>query len=89
MATSSSVTQEALISALQQHYEAEPFVRVVQHLPSTKDTWGTNYCDITVRLVRGRVIVLTSIDNLMKGASSAAVQNMNLMLGFPETTALL
>jgi len=49
----------------------------------------TNYCDLTARYVRGRVIVVSAIDNLIKGASGAAVQNFNLMYGFPETTALL
>jgi N-acetyl-gamma-glutamyl-phosphate reductase len=50
---------------------------------------GTNFCDITVRSVRGRVVVISAIDNLVKGASGAAVQNFNLMHGFNETTALL
>ena len=64
-------------------------MRVVDHLPGTKDTSGTNFCDITVRLVRGRVMTISCLDNLIKGASGAAVQNFNLMYGFPETTALL
>ena len=69
-------------------YADEPFVRVVDHLPATKDVAGTNFCDITVRLVRGRLIVLSCIDNLIKGAAGVAVQNFNLMYGFDETTAL-
>ena len=78
-----------LLDALREFYAGEPFVRVVDHLPGTKDVAGTNFCDITARLVRGRVIVISCIDNLIKGASGAAVQNFNLMYGFPETTALL
>ncbi len=66
----------------------KPFIRVVDHLPATKDVRDTNFCDITARVVRGRVITISCIDNLVKGASGAAVQNMNLMFGFPETTAL-
>jgi N-acetyl-gamma-glutamyl-phosphate reductase len=58
-------------------------------LPTTKQVWGTNCCDITVRTVRGRVVVISAIDNLVKGASGAAVQNFNLMHGFNESTALL
>ena len=49
---------------------------------------GTNFCDITARVVRGRVMTISCIDNLIKGASGAAVQNFNLMYGYPETTAL-
>ena len=70
-------------------YDDQPFVRVVDHLPATKDTVGTNFCDITVRVVRGRVVTISAIDNLIKGASGAAVQNFNIMFGYPETTALL
>jgi N-acetyl-gamma-glutamyl-phosphate reductase len=50
---------------------------------------GTNFCDITARLVRGRVVTISVIDNLIKGAAGAAVQNFNLMYGLDETTALL
>ena len=73
---------------LRDFYGDEPFVRVVDHLPATKDASGTNFCDVTVRLVRGRVLTISCIDNLIKGASGAAVQNFNLMYGYPETTAL-
>ena len=81
-------TEEELLDALREFYAEAPFVRVVEHLPATKDTYGTNYCDITTRIVRGRVLVISCIDNLVKGASGAAVQNFNLMYGFDETTAL-
>jgi N-acetyl-gamma-glutamyl-phosphate reductase len=74
---------------LQDFYADEPFVRVSETLPTTKQVAGTNFCDLTARAVRGRVIVVSVIDNLIKGASGAAVQNFNLMYGFPEATALL
>lgn len=70
-------------------YENEPFVRVVDRPPTTKQVSYTNYCDIFVTTVRGHVIVVSAIDNLIKGASGAAVQNFNLMYGFDETTALV
>jgi N-acetyl-gamma-glutamyl-phosphate reductase len=70
-------------------YEASPFVRVVDHLPSTKDCAFTNYCDMTIRIVRGKILVLACLDNLIKGAAGVAVQNFNLMTGCAETTALL
>jgi N-acetyl-gamma-glutamyl-phosphate reductase len=82
------VTEQALLDTLCESYAGHPFVRVVEHLPATKDTLGTNFCDITARLVRGRVLTISCLDNLIKGASGAAVQNFNLMFGLPETTAL-
>ncbi len=81
--------EKSLLGVLQDFYVGEPFVRLSQSLPATKHVSGTNFCDIAVRTVRGRVVVISAIDNLIKGASGAAVQNFNLMLGFPETTALL
>lgn len=83
-----STTEDTLMEVLRDFYAAEPFVRVVDHLPGTKDTTGTNFCDITARVVGDRVIVVSCIDNLIKGASGAAVQNFNLMFGFPEVTGL-
>ena len=84
-----NVTEQQLLAKLREFYANEPFVRVVDHLPGTKDTNDTNFCDITLRLVRGRVLTISCLDNLIKGASGAAVQNFNLLYGFPETTALL
>jgi N-acetyl-gamma-glutamyl-phosphate reductase len=79
---------DSLLKIISEFYAGEPFVRVSQTLPATKHVSGTNYCDITVRSVRGRIVVISAIDNLVKGASGAAVQNFNLMFGFEETTAL-
>jgi len=83
------VTEDEVLDCLRSFYDDEPFVRVVDHLPATKDTSGTNFCHITARIVRDRIITVSCLDNLIKGASGAAVQNFNLMYGFPETTALL
>ncbi len=82
------ISEEQALAAIREFYSDEPFVRVVNHLPGTKDTVGSNFCDITVRKVRGRLITISCLDNLIKGASGAAVQNFNLMHGFAETTAL-
>lgn len=84
-----TLTEEQVLQALREFYADEPFVRVVDHLPGTKDTTDTNFCDITARLVRGRVITISCLDNLIKGASGAAVQNFNIMYGLPETTGLI
>jgi N-acetyl-gamma-glutamyl-phosphate reductase len=80
---------QSLLAIFHGFYAKEPFVRVSPSLPSTKQVAGTNFCDITVRSVRGRAVVISAIDNLIKGASGAAVQNFNLMHGFDESTALL
>ena len=82
------LTEEQAIDTIRRFYADEPFVRVVDHLPGTKDTVDTNFCDITARVVRGRLVTISCLDNLVKGASGAAVQNFNLMHGLPETTAL-
>jgi len=83
-----AVSEHDLKDLYRAFYARSPFVRVVDHLPSTKDSAFTNFCDITVRVVRGKVLILACLDNLVKGASGVAVQNFNLMFGHPETTAL-
>jgi len=71
-------------------YQDEPFVKVAESPPHTKHTWGNNLCLIypTIDHRTGKLIVISCIDNLLKGAAGQAVQNMNLMLGLPETTGL-
>jgi N-acetyl-gamma-glutamyl-phosphate reductase len=71
-------------------YRDEPFVRVAVSPPHTKQTWGSNLCLVypTIDPRTGRLVVLSAIDNLVKGAAGQAVQNMNIMLGLPETTGL-
>jgi len=83
------VTEEDVLEVLASTYANEPFVRVVEHLPGTKDVSGTNFCDITARVVKGRVLTISCVDNLIKGASGAAVQNFNVMYGLDETMSLL
>src|SRR5262249_37084868 len=83
------VTEEQLLELFRDYYAQAPFVRVVSHLPATKDCSGSNFLDVTVRVVRDRVVVLTCEDNLVRGASGVAVQNFNRMYGFDERTALL
>jgi len=71
-------------------YKNEPFVRVVDSPPHTKHTSGNNLCLVypTIDHRAGRLVVISCIDNLIKGAGGQAIQNMNLMLGLPETTGL-
>jgi N-acetyl-gamma-glutamyl-phosphate reductase len=71
-------------------YKDEPFVGISPVPPHSKHTTGSNMCLIypTIDIRSGRVIIISAIDNLVKGAAGQAVQNMNIMLGFPETTGL-
>lgn len=82
--------QDSLYDLYRTAYADEPFVEVVEPTPSLREVQGTNACRIALRTDRtaGVIKVFTAIDNLMKGASGQAVQNMNLMMGLPETTGL-
>ncbi len=85
------VTVERLRSCLQHAYDAEPFVHVLAEgvMPSTHQVRGTNDCVMGVFPGRaGRAIIVSAIDNLVKGASGQAVQNMNVMMGWPESMGL-
>lgn len=77
----------------QARYGAEPFVRLLPEgvLPATQQVRGTNFCQLAAvdDRIEGRAILIAAIDNLVKGAAGQAVQNMNLMLGQPETQGLL
>ena len=83
------MTQEELLDLYRDYFASAPFVRVTERLPATKDTAGSNFLDVTVRVVRGRIVVLVCEDNLVRGASGVAVQNFNRMFGLDERTALL
>ena len=83
------MSEEQVFELYREYFRAAPFVRVVKRLPATKDTAHTNFLDISVRTVRGRILVLVVEDNLVRGASGVAVQNFNRMYGFEETTGLL
>jgi N-acetyl-gamma-glutamyl-phosphate reductase len=73
-------------------YKTEPFVRVLPlgQFPNVRNVRGSNFCDIGIHVDRrtNRMVVVSAIDNLVKGASGQAIQNMNIMLGFDETTGL-
>lgn len=84
-----TISADEVLKTLRDFYRDQPFVHIVDHLPATKDVSGTNFCHITARIVRGRVVLISAIDNLIKGASGAAVQNMNLMFNQPETLGLI
>lgn len=74
-----------ILGFYREFYQGKPFVRVCEHLPATKDSAFTNYFDVTVRMNRQQLVVVACLDNLIKGAAGVAIQNYNLMNGFPET----
>lgn len=86
------IDTEQLHAAYQAFYKNEPFVRVLPtgQFPNVRNVRGSNFCDIGVYADSrtGRAVIVTAIDNLVKGAAGQAVQNMNLMMGFAETTGL-
>ena len=84
-----TAVEHDLLDLYRSFYEGCSFVRVVAHPPGTKDSAGTNFIDITLRVVRGKVVILACLDNLVKGAAGVAVQNFNLMTGQPERTGLI
>ena len=85
-------SEEHLITLFKDTYKDHRFVRVLPagQVPATQHVRGSNYCDIGVSIDRrtNRVIITTAIDNIVKGASGQAVQNMNIMCGLPEETGL-
>jgi len=74
----------------EEYYAEEPFVHVVDHPPHTKWSYGSNACFIspTVDVRTGRLVVISCLDNLVKGAAGQAIQNANRLYGVPETTGL-
>ncbi|UFS68715.1 N-acetyl-gamma-glutamyl-phosphate reductase [Geomonas sp. RF6] len=86
------VSASELITLYETFYDGEPFVRILPEktFPATSHVRGSNFCDIGIAVDErtGRIIVVSAIDNLVKGASGQAVQNMNLLCGFPETLGL-
>ena len=89
---SGKITEEDVQSCLNAYYAESHFVRmrVDNRPPDSLHVRGTNYCDIAFKLDsrNNRLILMSAIDNLVKGAAGQAVQNMNIMLGLDETVGL-
>ena len=80
---------EELLAVYREFYAGQPFVRIVDHIPATKHVAHSNFCDISVRMNRDQLVVFSVTDNLIKGASGVAVQNMNLLLGLDQRMGML
>jgi N-acetyl-gamma-glutamyl-phosphate reductase len=85
-------TTAQLINLFEEHYGGERFIRISPEkiYPSTSQVRGSNFCDIGMKVDEGKktAVIVSVIDNLVKGASGAAVQNMNIMMGFEESAGL-
>jgi N-acetyl-gamma-glutamyl-phosphate reductase len=88
---SREIEAESLSSLYEERYADEPFVELVEDPPGVRDVRETNLCHIQVALEArtGRALAFAAIDNLWKGAAGQAIQNLNVMLGLPETEGLL
>src|SRR5699024_520744 len=88
----SSVYKKQIIDLYQQFYQDHPFDRIRKNgqMPSTKEVYGSNYCDIGLHLDQrtNKLIIVSVIDNLVKGASGQALQNLNIMSGWDVQTGL-
>jgi N-acetyl-gamma-glutamyl-phosphate reductase len=87
------VSAAEIIAIYEKQYADEPFIRLYEpgNVPDLRAVARTNFCDIGVVAdpESGRCVVISAIDNLVKGAAGQAIQNLNLVLGFPETAGLL
>jgi len=91
-ATVKPISATDIHSLYEEHYDGEAFVRVLPQgeFPSTAFVRGSNFCDIGITFDNrtGRIIIVSALDNLVKGAAGQAVQNMNIVCDFPETMGL-
>ena len=86
---SEKLNDEKLDEIYRRYYGKASFIRIRKtDIPETRDVWGTNRCDIGWRLEKNKILIFSTIDNLIKGASGQAVQNMNIRMGFKESAGL-
>jgi N-acetyl-gamma-glutamyl-phosphate reductase len=83
-------TTEEVLALYESYYSGAPFVRIVKGIPQLRAVTGTNYCDIGLYVQdrTGQLVILSAIDNLVKGAAGQAIQNMNILFGLPEEKGL-
>jgi N-acetyl-gamma-glutamyl-phosphate reductase len=85
-----SMSRPALLAHYRAYFNGQPFVRILDTPPTLKGPLGSNYCDITAFVAEDErhAVLISAIDNLLKGQSGSAVQNLNLMFGLPQTAGL-
>jgi N-acetyl-gamma-glutamyl-phosphate reductase len=82
------VSTEQIKQLFKEFYKNERFVQVLSRPPAVKHVAKSNYCHLFATIVKGKIIVFSAIDNLIKGASGQAIQNMNLLFNLPESMGL-
>jgi N-acetyl-gamma-glutamyl-phosphate reductase len=82
------INSKQIMELYQDFYKDEPFVQVVAKPPAVKNVTKTNYCHVFPTVAKGKVVIFSVIDNLIKGASGQAIQNMNILFDLPETMGL-
>ena len=82
------INSDQLSKLYNDFYSSESFVQICDDAPTVKDVAGTNYCHIFATCVKGKIVIFSAIDNLVKGASGQAIQNMNIVFGLEETLGL-
>jgi len=83
-----NLSNEELSKLYKDFYADEPFVQICNDAPAVKDVAATNYCHIFATCVKGKIVSFSAIDNLVKGASGQAIQNMNIVFGLEESLGL-
>lgn len=87
-----NVTEEKIFTLYEEYYRNEPFIRLLppDQFPATQQVRGSNFCDISIKVdqTTNRIIIMSAIDNIVKGAAGQAVQNMNIIEGYEETAGL-
>ena len=82
------ISQDDLNQLYADFYADEQFVQALNTAPKVKDVSGGNYCQVYAAAAKGRIICFSAIDNLVKGASGQAIQNMNIIFGLDEGLGL-
>ena len=84
------LSQEKVRDLFREFYQDKPFIRLIEGIPMLTSVRGSNFCDIGFEIEKdgNRIVIISAIDNLVKGASGQAIQNMNLMFGLDETSGL-
>ncbi len=89
--TKKKITLDDINALYDKYYKDNKFIRIrkIGDTPQTKDVVNSNFCDIGFQLIDNKLIIISAIDNLIKGASGQAVQNMNIMCGFPDEEGII
>jgi N-acetyl-gamma-glutamyl-phosphate reductase len=85
----STLTEQDAVAIFEKYYENEPFTHVINFNPNLKQVVNTNNCIVYVKKYKNKLHIVSIIDNLLKGASGQAVQNLNLLFDLPENTGLM